>query len=111
MDITFKDKKLRELCEKEAVANRQLAAARARKLRSRLADLRAALCVADLVAGRPHPLKGTRAGQYAVDLQGGCRLVFEPNHQPIPERADGGIDWSRVSSVRIVYIGDYHDQL
>lgn len=109
MEIDFKDKKLRELCEQERVAERKLGAACARKLRSRLADLQAANCVTDLVAGRPHTLDGNRAGQFAVDLAGGRRLVFEPDHNPVPMRDDGGIDWSRVTRVRIVYLGDYHD--
>ena len=38
MEIDFKDKKLRELCEQQRVAERKLGAACARKLRSRLAD-------------------------------------------------------------------------
>ena len=109
MEIDFKDKKLRELCEQKRVAERKLGAACARKLRSRLADLQAANCVTDLVAGRPHPLDEDRAGQFAVDLEGGRRLVFEPDHNPVPIRDDGGIDWSRVMRVRIVYLGDYHD--
>ena len=109
MEIDFKDKKLRELCEQKRVAERKLGAACARKLRSRLADLQAANSVTDLVAGRPHPLGEDRAGQFAVDLEGGRRLVFEPDHNPGPFRDVGGTDWSRVMRVRIVYLGDYHD--
>lgn len=109
MEIDFKDNKLRELCERRVTAERKLGAPCARKLRSRLADLQAAACVTDLVAGRPHPLQRDRAGQYSVDLEGGRRLVFEPDHQPVPCRDDGGTDWSRVTQIRIVYIGDYHD--
>ena len=88
---------------------RKLGAACARKLRSRLADIQAAACVAELTAGRLHPLSGDRAGQFALDLEGGTRLVFEPDQDPIPCRDDGGIDWSRVTSIRIINIGDYHD--
>lgn len=109
MDIDFKDKKLREMCERREMAERKLGAPCARKLRSRLADLQAACAVSDLVAGRPHPLAGERAGQFALDLEGGRRLVFEPDHQPLPRRDDGAIDWSRITKVRIVFIGDYHD--
>ncbi|MBH2018499.1 MAG: killer suppression protein HigA [Burkholderiales bacterium] len=109
MKINFKDKKVRELCEKQAVAVKKLGPVCARKLRSRLDDLEAAAQVTDLVAGNPHPLKGDRDGQFAVDLAGGFRLVFEPDHSPVPLRPDGGIDWSQVSIVCIEYIGDYHD--
>ena len=81
----------------------------ARKLRSRLADLQAAESVRDLVAGRPHPLKGDRAGEFALDLEGAKRLVFKPANDPIPYKEDGSIDWLKVSSIYIVFVGDYHD--
>jgi proteic killer suppression protein len=81
----------------------------ARKLRSRLADLAAANSVAELIAGRPHPLEHDRIGQFAVDLSGGYRLVFVPANEPIPRHEDLAIDWSHVTIVCIEYIGDYHD--
>ncbi|MEK9802142.1 MAG: killer suppression protein HigA [Curvibacter sp.] len=109
MEIRFKDKKLRELCEKKAVAVKALGAVGARKLHSRLADIAAASRVSDLVAGNPHPLKGDRLGQFAQDLAGGWRLVFAPANDPIPRRDDASIDWSAVTIVSIDYIGDYHD--
>lgn len=109
MEINFKDKKIRELCERQAVAEKKLGAACARKLRTRLGDLEAASCVTELVAGNPHPLKGDRVGQFALDLAGGWRLVFAPDHDPCPTRDDGGIDWSQVTIVSIEFIGDYHD--
>ena len=109
MEVEFKDKKLRELCEKQAVAVKKLGDACARKLRTRLADLSAAARVTDLVAGNPHPLKGDRLGQFAVDLAGGWRLVFAPANDPTPRKDDASIDWSAVTIVCIEFIGDYHD--
>ena len=109
MDIRFKDKKLRRLCETRALAERRLGADCARKLRSRLGDLEAAACVTELRAGRPHALTGDRTGQFALNLAGGRRLVFAPAQGPCPHHADGSIDWSRVTAVRIEFIGDYHD--
>lgn len=109
MEIRFKDKKLRELCEKKAAAVKALGDIGARKLQSRLADMAAASRVTDLVAGNPHPLKGDRLGQFALDLAGGWRLVFAPANDPMPRRDDASIDWSAVTIVSIEYIGDYHD--
>lgn len=109
LEIDFKDGKLRDLCEKQQVARRKLGDACARKLRSRLADIAAAGVVTDLAAGRPHPLKHDRAGQFALDLAGGIRLVFAPANEPIPQTQDGATDWSQVTAVRIEFIGDYHD--
>lgn len=109
MEIRYRDRKLRDLCEIRAVAERKLGADCARKLRVRLAALEAANSLTDLVAGRLHPLTGDRNGQFALDLAGGRRLVFAPANDPNPQRPDGSIDRSRVSIVSIEYIGDYHD--
>lgn len=109
MEIRFKDKKLQELCEQERVAKRKLGNNMARKLKARWEDLIAASNVTELQAGRPHPLEGDRAGQFALDLVHPRRLVFEPAHETVPRREDGGIDWSQVTQICIVWIGDYHD--
>lgn len=109
MEVRYKDKKIRELCEKQAVAEKKLGAASARKLKVRLVALEAAARVTDLVAGNPHPLKGDRLGQFALDLAGGWRLVFVPADDPCPTRPDGGIEWSEVTIISIEFIGDYHD--
>lgn len=109
MEVRYKDKKIRELCEKQAVAEKKLGAASAHKLKVRLLALEAAACVTDLVAGRPHPLKGDRLGQFALELAGGWRLVFAPANDPCPTRPDGAIDWSEVTIISIEFIGDYHD--
>ncbi len=76
MEVIYKDKKIRELCENRAVAQRRLGSLTAHKLKIRLVALEAATCVTDLVAGDPHPLDGDRYGQFAIDLAGGYRLVF-----------------------------------
>jgi len=109
MDIVFKTEALRTLCSSEREAKKQLGANSAKKLRTRLADLRAAARVSNLIAGRPHPLKGDRSNQFALDLHGGMRLVFESADVATPVTTDGAIDWQQVSALRIVFIGDYHD--
>lgn len=109
MDIVFLSDDLEDLCSNERRQKRDLGANGSRKLKSRLADLSAAASLGVVVAGRPHPLKGDRAGQFAVDLDAGVRLVFESADSPIPLNDDFSIDWPQVRRVRIVYIGDYHD--
>ncbi len=109
MEINFGDKKIQDLCEKQVIATRKLGPQNARKLKTRLSELEAAGCVSELFNGRPHELTGDRAGQYSVDLSGGCRLVFSPDHTPCPTKKDGGIDWTSVTIICIEYIGDYHD--
>lgn len=68
MQIRYKDKKVRDLCEKRVVAEQKLGAACAGKLRRRLSDLEAAGRVSDLVAGGSCSLLPTtlrRPGQMA----------------------------------------------
>jgi toxin HigB-1 len=109
MKITFENEDYKTLCEQSNVSQRKLGPKMAKKLRARLAELMAASSVVELCAGHPHPLKGDRAGQFALDLVHPRRLVFEPDHDPVPLKEDGGIDWSQVTQVCIVWIGDYHD--
>jgi proteic killer suppression protein len=58
---------------------------------------------------RCHELTGDRAGQLSIDLDHPYRLIFSPNHDPIPERDAGGLDWSRVNAIRILEIADTHE--
>lgn len=109
MEIGFETPDLQELCEIERVAKRKLGAPIAKQLKNRLADIQAASAVTDLIAGKPHALERERTGQYAVNLVGLFRLTFEPANKPIPKTADDKIDWSKVTKVTVVYIGDYHD--
>lgn len=109
MHINFESQKIRKLCENKREAETKLGSDSAKKLRSRLSDLDAASNVRELIAGRPHPLDRDRLGQFAIDLAGGKRLTFKPNHDPVPEDEHGNINWADVTSITIVFIGDYHD--
>lgn len=109
MEIEFASAELQALCNQQQLMMKKLGRDCSRKLRGRLEDLANAANVTELAAGRPHPLKGDRAGQFALDLQGARRLVFEPADSPIPRRDDDSIVWEQVTKVRIVFLGDYHD--
>lgn len=111
MDILFASKKLEQLCHDDKLATRTLGAPSARKLLARLDDLIAAanLSYAPKLPGRFHGLSGNRVGQFALDLHGGCRLVIEPTKEPLPRRPDGSLDLSKVTTIKVVYVGDYHE--
>ena len=109
MNILYLTDDLEKLCTDKRKAKKKLGNDGFKKLRARLADIKAAQQVTELVAGTPHPLKGDREGQFALRLDKGKRLVFKPAHEPIPQKEDGSTDWDRVTAVRIIYIGDYHD--
>ena len=83
----------------------------ARRIRQRLAELRAAGTLADmflLPAARCYALRGDRQGQFAVDGKHPFRLIFEPTDDPVPRKADGGVDLDAVTSIRVVDVVDYH---
>ena len=109
MEISYADAHLEKLCRESKAATRLLGAISAKKLQLRLTELFAAENVAELVAGRPHPLTGKRSGQFALDLSGGDRLVFVPATQPAPVKPDQSIDWAKVTTITIIELGDYHE--
>src|SRR5580692_11299032 len=79
-------------------------AQRAKLLRRRLDDLRAAACleVMRMLPGRCHELKGDRAGELSLDLDGPYRLIIRPANDPVPRKQDGGLDWKGVTIVILV---------
>lgn len=114
MDIRFAGRKLEKECNDGRLLQRRHGERRAKLLKSRLAVLAAATCLADI--GPPyrdpmrcHALTGDRAGQLSIDLDHPYRLVFSPDHDPLPERDQGGLDWSRVNGIIILDIADTHE--
>jgi hypothetical protein len=62
----------------------------------------------DGVPGNCHALHAERRGRFAIALWGPYRLVFAPDHDPVPRTDDGGIIRTAVTAVRIVEVIDYH---
>ncbi len=114
MEIAFRTSKL----EKAFREGRKLTAVhgerRARLIMRRMQELRAVQTLGDLWPpysgpGRCHELTGDRSGQLSLDLDHPYRLIFEPDHDPRPLRAEGGLDWWRMTSVLILGVEDTHD--
>lgn len=84
----------------------------AKNIIKRLAELEAVPNLNDLrfiPQANCHMLKGQRAGHFAVDISGNFRIIFIPNHNPVPVLKDGGMDWSLITKITITEIGiDYH---
>lgn len=110
MEVSFDTSKLQKTCESEKELQRQHGKPVAAKVMQRLADLRAAARLEDFrrLPGRCHELKGSRAGQLALDLVGPKRLIFRPAQSPPPETPSDGLDWSQVDAVVVLEIIDYH---
>lgn len=112
MIIVFKTGKLRKECNEENQMVKRFGPQRAKLLKRRLAELTAATILEDLLTlpqTRCHELKGDRKGQLSVDLGHPYRLIFEPAHNPRPKKPDGGLDWTKVTEIRILGVEDTHE--
>lgn len=104
MEIAFSTKSIRELCESEIKARKDLGNRVSAKLKSRLADFRSAKSMKDVVAGKPYELDGEREQHMAVNLCDGYRLIIYPNHRTVPLTESGRVNWDSVSRAKIVGI-------
>lgn len=111
MDIIFKNRKFEQECNRQKSLIKRFGIARAALIRRRLDDLRAAagLHVMRFLSGRCHELKGNRAGQLSIDLDGPYRLLFRAANEPVPAKPDGGLDWTRVTCIEILGVEDTHE--
>ena len=108
VNLAFATLKVRSLCECQATAEKEYGCAVAKQLRARLADLREADTVLELPLGRRREIPSEPHNLYAVDLAKGYRLVMQANHNRIPVRETGNVDWSEVTRVMIMRIEDSH---
>jgi hypothetical protein len=103
MILAFETEELRTICEDPDVATTRLGAAIASQLRGRLADIRAATSISDLLVGNPR-LSGSCSENLSIDLDPEVYMVWTANHVTARTQPDGHIDWSRVSRVRLLKI-------
>jgi proteic killer suppression protein len=83
----------------------------ARKINQRIKDLAGAENLAvmrAIPAARCHELAADRKGELAVDVSENFRLTFQPDHAPVPQKNDGGLNWEEVTRIQINAIEDYH---
>ncbi|WP_368502817.1 type II toxin-antitoxin system RelE/ParE family toxin (plasmid) [Alkalihalophilus sp. As8PL] len=113
MDIYYKTKKLKKKLDNPREMVKEWGSEQAKKLMRRLNEIKSVDCLADLYdlpAVKCHQLSNNRDNQFAVTLKEPYRLIFEPYHEeePVPLKADGGFDTSRISSILIIEVVDYH---
>ena len=111
MDILFSSEKLQKEFNNQKRLVKQHGPNRAKRIRRRLDDFRAANILEDIrnLPGRCHELRGDRSGQLSLDLDHPYRLIFEPANDPIPRKADGGLDWTAITAVVIIGVEDTHE--
>ncbi len=111
MDIVFKNSSLKKvfndynrLIKKYGQKRAQLIMKRMQQLNA-MPDLSTALQLPQLYC---HELQGDRKGELAVNLDHPYRLIFTVAQIPFPGKEDGGLDWSRVYTIQIERVEDYH---
>ncbi len=104
MELAFETVGLRRVCESDVEARKCFPEGTAEELQDRLADMRAAKSVSDLVAGGPS-LDARSPGQIRFGLDGGYELVCVGNHPRPPITDDGLMDFGRMRRVKVVMIG------
>lgn len=111
MEVSFANQKLQKLCNNAGKLRGEYGPECALKIQRRLDELKAAECLEDLrnlPAAKCHELKEDRAGQLSVYVEHPKRLIFVPDHQPVPVGKGGGLDWQQVTRVIVIEIVDYH---
>ncbi len=114
MDITFASESLRKELMVEKKTIRKHGPARTEKIRLRLFQLSTAKCLEEL-RNQPGPRlhqhtrsSGQEKAVFSVDLDHPYRLLFVTAHDPEPTLPGGGVDWKKVTAIRIESVEDTH---
>lgn len=111
MDISFRTRKLEKTFNSLAGLQKAFNVQMAKAIIKRMAVLKNSRHLGMVPTTKPerrHQLSGDRDEQFAVDLVHPHRLVFEPNHDPLPRKDDEGIDLEQVTAIKILEVIDYH---
>ena len=100
MNLAFTTEELRDRCEIQVVGERAYGLEVARQLRERLASMREADNIFELLTGRPGPIPGGDGRYYEVFLPENFRMVIGANHKVLPRLGGSdSVDWSKVTRV------------
>jgi proteic killer suppression protein len=111
MEVYYQTNKLQKSCSSEKAMKAEWGEKMAKKIALRIIQLEDAdnlEVIARSGLGRFHEHKGDRQGQLSLDLVHPQRLLFQPNHDPVPCKEDGGLDLAKVTSILVLEITDPH---
>lgn len=109
MEIAFATIPLRSICESETLARNELGELVANTLMHRLADIRAAVCITDLIVGKPEFIKDDKSC-LSINLREGYQLIISANHPFNPATESGELDWRKIRRVKICEIVRTNEQ-
>jgi hypothetical protein len=104
LELAFQSKELRAICESESEAASELGAAAAEALKHRLADMRAASSINDVLVGQPKLVDGKGGEEIVLELSDQHRVFFSANHVKNPMNDSNFVDWTKVTRIKILRI-------
>lgn len=109
MEITYKNKKIENLCETENIMTLQKLYGKevAINLPKRIKELKAFESVNDIPIEKPfrrHKLKGSRKNEYAVNVTSNYRLIFISN-----ENNKNIIELKEIKRIRIMEVSKHYE--
>ncbi len=113
MDLTFASRRLEKQMNEGQAMVKAFGSVRAKCLQVVLTALRAAPNLGIFAPPyspphRCHELTSNRKGELSLDLDGPNRLILVPTHNPLPQRAEGGLDWDQVTAIKIQGVENTH---
>lgn|SRR5574341_908528 len=112
MLLSFKSKKFEKECNDMKLLTRAWGAEQAKLIARRLTELAAAENLETmrlLPQARAHELKGNREEQISLDVKHPYRLIIIPDYDEPPRRKDGGLDWQKITKIKILEVADTHE--
>jgi proteic killer suppression protein len=112
MLLSFYTGKFEKECNDLKALTRRWGPEQAKLIARRLAELEAAdnlEVLRSLPQVRAHELKGSRAGQISLDVKHPYRLLIAPDYDDPPCKKDGGLDWQRITKIKILGVTDTHE--
>lgn len=110
MKISYQSNRLKKSLTEAKEIQKQFGTM-AKKVNQRMKELSASenLAVLKSIPGANcHELKGNRKGEFALDISGNHRIIFVPDHDPLPVNEDLSLDCIRITDIEILGTEDYH---
>ena len=111
MELSFKNSKLAKVLNSERDILRNYGTDNGRHIMLRLSNIRDAETLEQLSKvpqTRVHELTADRKDQISVDVKHPYRIILVCNHEEMPRKPDGGLDWTRITKVQLIEIVDTH---
>lgn len=111
MKVSVRTTKLQKLLREHRELVKEYGEKRARSIEKCITFLRGVSDLFNVPHTKPfrcHELTGNRKGEFAVDVDEKLRIIFVPDHNPVPKLPDGGIDRKAVNEIVIIEVEDYH---